>query len=147
MFFLTSGVATDKSQPNNSELRLLIHPKPKATITAFVAGPVISSRTIHLPLGILDMFLRKYRQKIGKAARQTMRMYPSGDRSQGLCLCLTESYTETWKLLHVRGDTEKPPPLAMEWNISSDDLAGRWAVLEVPGSGTTISGGVASYKV
>ena len=140
-------IVRSSPEPDAAKLKLLIHPEPNMTIATFAAGPRIFLRSIHLPHSILETFLRKYIGKLGRAAREMMETYPSGDCHRGLCLCLTEFYTETWITLSIFGNGPKPPPLTLEWTVSLDDPVGRWNVLEIPRSGTNVISSSGSYRV
>jgi hypothetical protein len=95
---------------------------------------------------MLHQFLQKYRFEIGKCARRTMTVYPPEDRSQLMCLCLTEFVTQTWKTLYVRAE-RKPSPLGLTWKQASDGMSGRWVAYEVPKSGTIVVGGFGNHAV
>ena len=72
-----------------------------------------------------------------------MEVTPPADRSQPLCLGLTEFYTEAWKTVYIRTDA-KARPVALGWRPGVNDMPGTWIVFEVPESGTVVSAGFSS---
>jgi hypothetical protein len=125
---------------------LLINPRPNATTTAFIVGPLIRTRTLKLPLSILHAFLRRYRLNISKGGQEMMTLYPPENGARRICLCLTEVVTDTWKSIYIRAE-RKPNPLPVAWKSAVDGQSGSWTVCEIPNSQTIVRGGFASCQV
>lgn len=127
-------------------LGLIIYPPADTTTTAFIAGLQIFARTLNLPCTVLHAWLKIYKPQILKTARNHMEISPPADRSQSLCLGLTEFYSEAWRTLYIRAD-EKASPLALGWKPASNDMPGTWIIFEVPASGTVVRAGFSSSGV
>ena len=125
---------------------LLVNPRPNATTTAFIVGPRIRVRTLNLPASILHAFLRRYRSNIGRRGREMMALYPPENGAQRMCLCVTETVTDTWKNIYIKAGS-KPIPLPLAWKSAEDGRSGGWTVCELPNSGTIVRGGFASCQV
>ena len=132
-----------RDRPSNRIL--LICPKPDATTTAFVAGPKIFVRTLHLPESTLRAWLNTYQSKIGKFARKMIDTFPPDGGVALICLSLRELFTETWRTAFIRADKEATP-VALGWR-ASEEVPGAWLNLEMPRSTSVICGGFASYPV
>lgn len=125
---------------------LIIYPSADTTLTAFIAGLQIFARKIHLPYVILQNWLRTYNTQIVKSARKQMDITPPADRSEPLCLGLTEFYAEAWRTLYIRSDA-KASPLALGWKPGVHGGPGTWIIFEVPDSGTVVHAGFSSFRV
>jgi hypothetical protein len=127
-------------------LGLLIYPKRNQTTTAFIAGPKIFTRTLHLPNPVLEDWLTMYSPQVNRFATKSIELFPPADRPVALCLCLTEYFSEAWKTIHIRADS-KASPLALGWNPPTNSLPGLWIVFEAPESGTVVRAGFSSSRV
>lgn len=129
-----------------SQLGLIIRPIPNMTTTAFIAGPKIFVRELHLPCSVLDSWLRIYRCKIDRSARKTMKQYPPNNNSRTVYVSLTEFSTESWRTIFIRTDTN-PSPIVLTWRTACNDLLGVWSVIDLPNASSVISGGFGSTPV
>jgi hypothetical protein len=127
-------------------LGLMIRPKPNTSISAFIAGPNISVRKLHLPFDKLYAWLQTYRFKIAKFARQMLSLFPSDNRSGGFCLSLTELLTETWKSIFIRTEN-KASPIVLVWKAPMDNVPGSWTVVHLRDSSSVVFGGFGSFPV
>lgn len=121
----------------------MITPMPNLTTTAFIAGVDITVRELHLPITLINAWLRTYRSKISEVGRKMMKEYPPKDRCQTLYLSLTEFVTETWRTIFIRAGPH-PTPIALIWNNRPNESTGVWNVLDLPGATSVISGGMGS---
>lgn len=142
----TLGHVDQSAQAAMCTLGLIIYPPAESTITAFVAGLQIFARTLNLPYKVLHAWLHTYNPQILKSARNHMEHSPPADRSQTLCLSLTEFYAEAWRTLYIRADA-KGSPLALGWKPAANDIPGTWIIFEVPASGTVVCAGFSSSGV
>jgi hypothetical protein len=128
-------------------LGVLISPYPQQTMTAFIVGPKIFVRNLHLPDVVLQTWLRAYSPQIGKFARKLFHLFPPSKGRSQLCLCLKDFFTETWRTIYVKPQHESSP-IAIGWNASSlNDRSGMWTLLEMPETTSFVSGGLSSYNV
>ena len=134
------------SEASASDLGLMIRPMPNMTTIAFIAGPKIFVRELHLPCSVLDAWLQTYRSKIDKSARKTMKQYPPNKRSRTMYLSLTEFSTDSWRTIFIRTDTN-PSPIFLVWRTAYNDCVGAWSVIELPNASSVISGGIGSFPV
>ena len=124
---------------------LLIYPKSNATTTAFVAGPQIFVRTLHLPDSTLRGWLATNRSKIGKFAKRMLDTFPPDGGVALMCLSLRELFTETWKTAFIKAEKDATA-VALCWR-ATEEAPGAWLNLKLPRSTSVICGGFASYPV
>lgn len=129
-----------------SELGMLISPLPNVTTVAFIAGPRIFVRELHLSYSVVYAWLRTYRSKINKAARKAMKQNPQKDNSQIMYICLSEFCTESWRTIFIRTEAN-PTQVALAWKTAPGDTSGTWSVIEQPDSSSVITGGMGSEPV
>jgi hypothetical protein len=134
------------SAARTSELGLFINPPPNVTSVAFIAGPPIFVRELHLPYSVVSAWLRTYRSKIDKTARRAMKQYPPKNNCQNMYISLTEFCTESWRTIFIRTDAN-PSPVALAWRTIPGDGSGVWSIIELPDSKSVISGGIGSVPV
>jgi hypothetical protein len=123
-----------------------ISPDPNTTTVAFIAGPHIFVRKLHLPESVVNAWLRTYRSKIDKAARKAMKQNPPKNNSQIICISLSEFCTESWKTIFIRTEAN-PSAVALDWRTHSDDSSGVWSIIGLPESTNVIGGGFGSAPV
>ena len=134
------------SEARSSGLGLLVKPSPNVTTVAFIAGPKIYVRELHLPHPVVEAWLRTYSSKIAKAAHKSMKQYPPRYKGRIMHLSLTEFVTGCWKTIFIRSD-ENPTPIALAWRSERADDPGAWSVIDLPNAKSVISGGLGSSNV
>ena len=129
-----------------SEMGVMIRPMPNMTTTAFIAGPKVFIRELHIPFKLLNTWLRKYHSKIDKSARKAMKQNPPSEQVRTMYLSLREFYTKSWRTIFIRTDAN-PSPVVVVWSSTYDNCAGAWSVTELPNATSVISGGIGSFPV
>lgn len=129
-----------------SELGLLITPLPNVTTVAFIAGPRIFVRELHISYSVVYAWMRTYRSKINKAARKAMKQNPQKNNSKIMYICLSEFCTDSWRTIFIRTE-ESPTRVALAWKTVPGETSGVWSVIELPDSTSVISGGIGSAPV
>lgn len=128
-------------------LGVMISPRPQQTMAAFIMGPKIFVRELHLPVIVLQAWLRAYSPQIGKFARKLFQLCPPSTERPQLCLCLKEFFTETWRMIDIKSRHDASP-VAVGWKAGSlNDRSGSWTLLEMAHPTSVVSGGVSNYNV
>jgi hypothetical protein len=135
-------------QARTSELGLMIYPLPNTFTTAFIAGPDIFSRTLHISDAVLWAWFRANKKALYRAARRMMEYYPPMDNSNVLSFATIEFATECFRTLFIRTDAN-PSPVALGLRRKGDShgASGIWNLIEMQGATTVISGGFGSFPV
>lgn len=125
---------------------MIICPLPNTQTTAFIAGPGVFSRQLHVPDNILYAWLRAFEKALYKAARNMMTHYPPKNQTRTISFATKEFATPCYRTLYIRTDAN-PTPLALGWRRKDGRGPGMWDVIEIQGATTVISAGFGSYPV
>jgi hypothetical protein len=143
---LKTNLRKHSSEISHSKLRLVIHPPPDKTATAFMAGPHITVRELEVPRSLVTGWLNVNRSKLRKATRETMKIYPAESGLLAISLCLIEFVTESWRTMLLR-NAVTPSPIVIIWRTGPQCESGEWTAIDLPGSPTMITGGLGSAPV
>ena len=130
----------------SSQLGLMIYPPPNTFTTAFIAGPDVFSRQLHISDTVLWAWFRANEKALYRAARRMMKYYPPMANSKVLSFATTEFATECFRTLFIRTDAN-PGPVALGFRRKGDNGPGVWNLIEMQGATTVISGGFGSFPV
>ena len=134
------------NQARKSEMGLIICPLPNTETTAFIAGPGVFRRQLHVPEDVLQAWLLTYEKAVYKAARNMMTNHPPKGNSKIISIATKEFATPCYRTLYIRADAN-PTPLSLGWHRKDGRGPGMWDVIEIQGGTTVISAGFGSYPV
>jgi hypothetical protein len=95
---------------------------------AFIAGPPIFTRRLHIPETVILEWLHVNSPKVMATINRCSRLQGSTRKSPQVCIALEEYFTETWTVIELDGKSDLPIAIGLN---SSGNRSARWDVLRL----------------
>jgi len=95
---------------------------------AFIAGPPIFTRRLHIPQTVILEWLDANSSKVIATIDRCRPLLGSTRKWPQVCIALEEYFTETWTVIELDGKSDLPIVIGLNW---SGDRSARWDVLRL----------------
>jgi len=95
---------------------------------AFIAGPPIFTRRLHIPETVILEWLHVNSSKLMGTIDRSRRLMGSTRKSPQVCIALEEYFTETWTVIELDGKSDLPIAIGLDL---SGNRSARWDVLRL----------------